>query len=314
MDFMHIPILLDECLYYLNCHPNGIYSDGTIGGGGHSYEILRRSSPNGILIGIDRDMDAIQAASKKLHIFNERTVFINDNFSNIKLILSDLHIDKIDGMLLDLGVSSYQLDNKERGFSYQSDAPLDMRMNMNEKISAFHIINEYSMDELTVIIRNYGEEKWARRIAEFIIKERSKKTIDTTGALVDVIKNAIPAAARRKGPHPAKRTFQAIRIEVNKELEHLEHAITNIIDVLKPGGRLCIITFHSLEDRIVKLAFRKTENPCTCPSRIPICICGKTPLGKVITRKPVIPTDIEVMRNPRARSAKLRVVEKLTSF
>ena len=277
MEFHHISVLLNECIDNLNIRPDGIYVDGTMGGGGHSLEIA--------------------------------ITFVRDNFGNIANILDSLGIEKIDGMLLDIGVSSHQLDEAERGFSYQQDAPLDMRMNPDRPFSAYDVVNGYDEDELDRVIFTYGEERWARRIAQFIVKEREAKPIETTGELVDIIKKAVPKGARKDGPHPAKRTFQAIRIEVNGELEVLQRAIDDVAARLAVGGRLCIITFHSLEDRIVKEAFRKQENPCICPPQFPVCVCGKKPLGRVITRKPILPSKEELEENPRSRSAKLRVLE-----
>lgn len=310
MDFKHVPVLYEECLRNLAIDPDGIYVDGTLGGGGHALGIGSGLSPSGLLIGIDRDKDAIEAASARLKNLKCRTLFIQDRYSNIKDILSSENIKGINGALLDIGVSSFQLDNSERGFSYMNDAPLDMRMNREDSFSAFHVINKYSRQQLTDVIRKYGEEKWASRISDFIIKEREKGEIKTTGELVEIIKAAIPASARRNGPHPAKRTFQAIRIEVNGELEELKKAVDDFCDVLLPGGRLCIITFHSLEDRIVKEAFSRRLNPCTCPKEFPVCVCGKTADVKKVTGKPITPGEKELEENPRARSAKLRIIEK----
>lgn len=310
MEFSHVSVLLNECIDGLNIKENGIYLDGTLGGAGHSSEIVKRLKSPGFLIGVDQDMNAINASKEKLKQFKNVT-YIHNNFSNIKAILEELNIDGVDGILLDLGVSSHQLDVPERGFSYMNDAPLDMRMDMTADFSARDVVNGYTRDELFRVIRDYGEEKWASRIAEFIVRERSNKAIETTFELVEIIKAAIPAAARREGPHPAKRTFQAIRIEVNKELEILKNAINDCISVLNPGGRLCIITFHSLEDRIVKNVYKDRENPCTCPPSFPVCVCGKKPDIKVITKKPVVPTDKELDANPRSRSAKLRIAEKI---
>ncbi|MGI6705312.1 MAG: 16S rRNA (cytosine(1402)-N(4))-methyltransferase RsmH [Clostridia bacterium] len=314
MEFRHIPVLLDECIEFLNCRPNGLYVDGTLGGGGHAEEILKRIGPDGILIGIDRDPAALEAAGQRLQIFGRRFIGVHNNFNDIKQILKDLDIKEVDGILLDLGVSSFQLDNKARGFSYQEDAPLDMRMDTRQSFSAYHVVNEYSESRLSRIIREYGEENWADRIAQFIVREREKQPIETTGQLVETIKNAIPARARRRGPHPAKRTFQAIRIEVNAELAPLEQGIRDIVDVLKTGGRLCIITFHSLEDRIVKRVFRQMEKPCICSPKAPICTCGRKAKSKIITPKPIPASEDEIRMNPRARSAKLRVLEKLEPF
>lgn len=308
MEFHHISVLLNECIDNLNIKPDGIYVDGTMGGGGHSLEIAKRLT-TGRLICIDQDPNAHEAAGKRLAEYKDRITFVRDNFGNIKSILDSLEIEKIDGMLLDIGVSSHQLDEAERGFSYQQDAPLDMRMNPDRPFSAYDVVNGYDEDELDRVIFTYGEERWARRIAQFIVKEREAKPIETTGELVDIIKKAVPKGARKDGPHPAKRTFQAIRIEVNGELEVLQRAIDDVAARLAVGGRLCIITFHSLEDRIVKEAFRKQENPCICPPQFPVCVCGKKPLGRVITRKPILPSKEELEENPRSRSAKLRVLE-----
>lgn len=308
MEFHHISVLLNECIDNLNIKPDGIYVDGTMGGGGHSLGIAKRLT-TGRLICIDQDPNAHEAAGKRLAEYKDRITFVRDNFGNIKSILDSLEIEKIDGMLLDIGVSSHQLDEAERGFSYQQDAPLDMRMNPDRPFSAYDVVNGYDEDELDRVIFTYGEERWARRIAQFIVKEREAKPIETTGELVDIIKKAVPKGARKDGPHPAKRTFQAIRIEVNGELEVLQRAIDDVAARLAVGGRLCIITFHSLEDRIVKEAFRKQENPCICPPQFPVCVCGKKPLGRVITRKPILPSKEELEENPRSRSAKLRVLE-----
>lgn len=308
MEFHHISVLLNECIDNLNIRPDGIYVDGTMGGGGHSLGIAKRLT-TGRLICIDQDPNAHEAAGKRLAEYKDRITFVRDNFGNIKSILDSLEIEKIDGMLLDIGVSSHQLDEAERGFSYQQDAPLDMRMNPDRPFSAYDVVNGYDEDELDRVIFTYGEERWARRIAQFIVKEREAKPIETTGELVDIIKKAVPKGARKDGPHPAKRTFQAIRIEVNGELEVLQRAIDDVAARLAVGGRLCIITFHSLEDRIVKETFRKQENPCICPPQFPVCVCGKKPLGRVITRKPILPSKEELEENPRSRSAKLRVLE-----
>lgn len=308
MEFHHISVLLNECIEELNIKPDGIYVDGTMGGGGHSLEIAKRIG-TGRLICIDQDPNAHEAAGKRLAEHKDKITFVRDNFGNIAHILDELGIEKIDGMLMDIGVSSHQLDEAERGFSYQQDAPLDMRMNPDRPFSAYNVVNEYSEDELDRVIFTYGEERWARRIAQFIVKEKEAKPIETTGELVDIIKKAVPKGARKDGPHPAKRTFQAIRIEVNGELDVLQKAIDDVSERLNEGGRLCIITFHSLEDRIVKDAFRKQENPCICPPQFPVCVCGKKPLGRVVTRKPILPSKEELEMNPRSRSAKLRVLE-----
>jgi len=310
MDFNHIPVLFEECIDNLNIIPDGIYADGTLGGGGHALGIGRRLSGEGTLIGIDRDAEAISAAEKNLLDLKCEVRLVHGEFADIKEILKSLGISGINGAILDIGVSSYQLDNGERGFSYMHDAPLDMRMNRDDGFSAFNVVNEYSRKELSGIISKYGEEKWASRISDFIVKKRKEKAIETTGELVDVIKAAIPASARRSGPHPAKRTFQAIRIEVNRELDQLKKAVDEFCDVLLPGGRLCIITFHSLEDRIVKEAFARRLDPCTCPKEFPVCVCGNKPDVVKVTGKPIISDKEELERNPRARSAKLRVIEK----
>ena len=311
MEFKHVSVLFDECMEGLNIKPDGIYVDGTLGGGGHSSGICERLGPNGTLIGIDRDRDALNAASKRLEKYNCNKIFVQSNYSDIASVLEELEIDEIDGALLDLGVSSFQLDNPERGFSYMNDAPLDMRMSQSDSFTAADVVNDYDKKELTNIISKYGEERWASRIADFIVKARADKPLESTFELVDVIKAAIPASARRTGPHPAKRTFQAIRIEVNDELGQLERAVEEFCDVLAPKGRLCIITFHSLVDRIVKDIFNQRANPCTCPKEFPVCVCGKKADIKKITGKPIVSSDEELEVNPRARSAKLRVAQKI---
>lgn len=310
MEFRHRSVLYDEVLEYLNIKPHGVYVDGTLGGGGHSAGICGQLSKEGILIGIDRDKDALQAASQNLSEYECTKHYVQENFENINEILNNLNIGSINGAILDLGVSSFQLDNPARGFSYMHEGALDMRMNADDKFTAWNIVNEYSEAELRDLINNYGEERWASRIAQFIVRHRINQPIGTTEELVEIIKMAIPASARREGPHPAKRTFQAIRIGVNDELGQLERAIDKYIDCLRSGGRLCIITFHSLEDRIVKEAFRKRLSPCTCPKEFPACICGKKPDVNKVTGKPIIPGKGEIESNPRARSAKLRVIEK----
>lgn len=310
MEFKHISVLLEESVKALDIKEDGVYVDGTLGGGGHSYRILAQC-PKTALIGIDRDPEAIEAAKKRLNKFSGRVTFVNRNFSEIKDILNELGIEFINGAVLDLGVSSYQLDNAGRGFSYMNNAPLDMRMNRSDDLSAYDVINRYSLDELTRIFFEYGEEKWSRRIADFIIREREKKPIETTFELVDIIKAAIPKKARLDGGHPAKRIFQAVRIEVNGELRILETAIKDFIDVLAPGGRLAVITFHSLEDRIVKQTFAALAKGCTCPKEFPVCVCGKKPQIRLLTRKPIEPGKEEIENNSRSKSAKLRVAEKL---
>ena len=311
MEFKHTSVLLEECIENLNIKPDGVYVDGTLGGGGHSAEICRRLSEKGTLIGIDRDRDALAAAKTHLAEFRCRKHFVLSNYSDIRQVLRDLDTDSIDGALLDLGVSSFQLDNSQRGFSYMHDAPLDMRMSQDDNFTAFDVVNHYSQKDLTRIISKYGEEKWASRISSFIVNGRKDGPIETTGQLVDLIKAAIPAKARREGPHPAKRTFQAIRIEVNDELGQLTGALTEFMDVLAPGGRLCVISFHSLEDRIVKETIAKRANPCTCPPEFPVCVCGKKADIVKISGKPILPGEDELLNNPRARSAKLRVCEKI---
>jgi 16S rRNA (cytosine1402-N4)-methyltransferase len=310
MEFKHVSVLLNECIEALDIKENGIYVDCTLGGAGHSSQIAAHLSKEGMLIGIDQDKDALSAAKKRLENY-ENVKYVHNNFYNIDSILSELDVEKVDGILADLGVSSYQLDEASRGFSYMQDAPLDMRMNRDNDFSAYDIVNNYTEDELVKIIKDYGEERFAKRIANFIVNRRADKPIETTLELVDIIKAAIPARMRRDGPHPAKRTFQAIRIEVNSELKILNKTIEDGVNRLNKGGRMAIITFHSLEDRIVKLKFRELENPCTCPKEFPICVCGKKPLVKVISKKGIAPTEKEIEENPRSRSAKLRIIEKL---
>lgn len=310
MEFKHISVLLNEVIEGLNINEYGIYVDCTLGGAGHSSEIIKRINEKGLLIGIDQDLEALNAAKEKLKVY-DNVAYIHNNFTNIESILNDLEVGNVDGILMDLGVSSYQLDNGERGFSYMKDAPLDMRMDREAELTAYEVINEYSEEMLYKVIRDYGEEKFASRIAKFIVDRRQKKPINSTFELVDIIKAAIPAKARREGPHPAKRTFQAIRIEVNQELEILDRAIAGSVNKLKKGGRLAVITFHSLEDRIVKNKFKELADPCKCPKDFPMCVCGKLPLVKIISKKPIEPTDNEVNENPRSRSAKLRIAEKI---
>ena len=309
--FKHKSVLLYETVDELNIKPDGIYVDGTLGGGGHSYEIAGRLSEGGRLIGIDQDEDAIKAASKRLEPYMDRVTIVRNNYCNMDKVLDELGIDKVDGIMLDLGVSSYQLDAADRGFTYNVDTALDMRMDQRQEITAKDIVNEYSEFDLYRIIRDYGEDRFAKNIAKHIVAARQEKPIETTFELNDIIKAAIPMKVRATGGHPSKRTYQAIRIELNKELEVLENSIDMMIDRLKPEGRLCIITFHSLEDRIVKTRFRNNENPCTCPPSFPACVCGKVPKGRVITRKPVVPTDEEINENSRSKSSKLRVFERV---
>ena len=310
MEFKHVSVLLEECIDNLNINPLGVYVDCTLGGAGHSLEILKRLDEKGTLIGIDQDEDALKAAKEKLKDYNN-VIYVHSNFYEIKNVLKNLNIDKVDGILMDLGVSSYQLDNEERGFSYMQDAPLDMRMDRTKDFSAYEVVNEYSKDELYRIIRDYGEEKFAKRIAEFIVKAREESKIESTLRLVEIIKNAIPARARREGPHPAKRTFQAIRIEVNNELGIIAKTIEDSVDSLNESGRIAIITFHSLEDRIVKNKFKALTNPCTCPREFPICVCNNQPIIKILTKKPIEPSMEEIELNRRSRSAKLRVAKKI---
>lgn len=310
MEFKHVSVLLNECLEGLNIKEDGIYVDCTLGGAGHSSEILRRLSNKGTLIGIDQDEDALKAAQNRLKDY-DNVIYVHNNFHNIDSILNELEIPKVDGILMDLGVSSYQLDTGDRGFSYMKDASLDMRMDRRRDLTAHYVVNNYSERDLERIIRDYGEENFAKRIAKFIVERREVKEISTTGELSEIIKEAIPAKFRREGPHPAKRTFQAIRIEVNGELEILNKAVEDSVKHLNKNGRIAIITFHSLEDRIIKNKYRDLENPCKCPPDFPICACGKLPEIKTITRKPIEPSKEEVEINPRSRSAKLRVGEKL---
>ncbi len=311
MEFNHVSVLLNECIENLNIKEDGIYVDGTMGGAGHSSHICKHLSSKGRLICIDQDKNAHIKGREVLKDHLDKVTFVKDNFSNIKNILEELEIEKIDGILLDLGVSSHQLDEGDRGFSYNHDAKLDMRMDTDKGISAYEVINEYSEKQLHTIIKEYGEEKWAKRIAEFIVSERQIKPIETTFELVTVIKKAVPKGARSDGPHPAKRTFQAIRIEVNNELNILKQTVNDVVPKLNKGGRVCIITFHSLEDRIIKNAYRQLEDPCTCPREFPMCVCGNVKQVKVITKKPIVPSEEELEVNNRARSSKLRVCEKI---
>lgn len=311
MEFAHKSVLLEETIDNLNIKPDGIYVDGTLGGAGHSEQIVKRLGEGGRLIGIDQDEDAIAAASKRLEPYGDKVTIVRDNYQNFRRILDELNIQKVDGILLDLGVSSYQLDNADRGFTYRVDAPLDMRMDNRQTKTAKDIVNDYSEAELFRILKDYGEERYAKSIAYHICKYRENKVIETTEELNDIIRGSIPAKARNGQGHPSKQTFQAIRIELNRELDVLRDSIDGMITSLNPGGRLCIITFHSLEDRIVKLAFRKNENPCICPPNFPVCTCGRKPLGKVITRKPIIPGERELEENSRSKSSKLRVFEAI---
>lgn len=308
MDFKHYSVMLHETIAELNVMPEGIYVDGTLGGGGHAYEVCRRLT-TGHFYGIDQDDAAILAAGERLSCFGDKVTLLRNNYCNAKAALAELGVTGVDGIVLDLGVSSYQLDNGERGFSYRYDAPLDMRMDLRQTLTARDIVNTYSETELFHIIRDYGEDTFAKNIAKHIVRERDKKPIETTFELNEVIKAAIPAKMRQNG-HPSKQTFQAIRIACNRELEVLRSSLEDFIDMLNPGGRLCIITFHSLEDRIVKTEFRKNENPCTCPPEFPVCVCGKVSKGRVITRKPILPSSEELSENSRSKSAKLRVFEK----
>lgn len=308
--FEHTPVLLNEVIEGLNIKEDGIYVDGTLGGAGHSIEIVKRLT-SGKLVGIDQDMNAINKAKEILKNHLDRVIFVHDNYANIEQILKDLNIERVDGILLDIGVSSHQLDEDERGFSYNKDARLDMRMDTSRDFTAWDVVNKYSKEDLERIIKDYGEERWARRIAEFIVESRKNKSIDTTLELVEIIKKAIPKKARATGHHPAKKTFQAIRIEVNNELGVLEDSIPKMARLLNKGGRLCIITFHSLEDRIVKKAFLDLSKDCICPPELPICTCNKVKEVEIITRKPIVPSKYEIESNPRSRSSKLRIVERV---
>ena len=327
MEFKHTSVLLQECIDGLNIRPDGLYIDGTLGGGGHSFEIAKRLTQGGVLIGIDQDEEALSAAGERLFVYSDRVRLVHDNYENMEnavrsfleetafsVVQREEGQDKIsgtvDGILLDLGVSSYQLDNPERGFSYRTDAPLDMRMDRTADFSARDIVNTYSAQELTRILRDYGEEKCAVKIAANIVKEREIAPIETTGRLAQIVERSIPMKMRERGGNPCKRTFQAVRIACNRELEVLEDTLDTMIDMLKPGGRLCIITFHSLEDRIVKNAFRRNEKPCICPPEFPVCVCGRVSKGRVITRKPILPGKEELAQNRRSASAKLRIFEK----
>lgn len=309
MEFRHYSVMLQETIDGLHIHPDGIYVDGTLGGGGHAYEVCKRLSDQGHFYGIDQDEAAVQAASVRLSEFGGLVTVIRSNYCRMKEELNALGVENVDGIILDLGVSSYQLDESERGFTYRKDAPLDMRMDQRQEKTAKDIVNSYSEMELYRIIRDYGEDRFAKNIAKHIVQVRKKGPIETTGELVEVIKAAVPMKIRMQKGHPAKQTFQAIRIELNRELDVLKDSLDELIGLLKPGGRICVITFHSLEDRIVKNTFRKNENPCICPSHFPVCVCGRTSKGHVITKKPMIPTDKELEENIRSKSAKLRVFE-----
>ena len=312
MEFNHYSVLLNETIENSNIKPDGIYVDGTLGGGGHAYQVASRLSEKGRLIGIDQDADAIAAAGERLKEFGDKITIIRSNYANMKEELHRIGVEKVDGIVLDLGVSSFQLDTPERGFTYRDEnAPLDMRMDDRQSLTAKDIVNGYSEMDLYRIIRDYGEDKFAKNIAKHIVQERAKKPIETTGELTEIIRASIPMKVQMTGGHPAKRTFQAIRIELNKELEVLQDNLDDMIDLLNPGGRICIITFHSLEDRIVKTNFKRNENPCTCPSDFPVCVCGKKSKGKVVTRKPILPSEEELEVNSRSKSAKLRVFERV---
>ncbi len=307
MEFVHKPVLLEEVLEGLAIKQDGIYADGTMGGAGHGFKICERLGSNGRYIGIDQDADAVKAGTERLRVFGSKVTIIRENYSDMVQALKGNGIEKVDGILLDLGVSSYQLDTAERGFSYRMDAPLDMRMDNRQELTAADVVNTYPESRLFHIIRDYGEDKFAKNIAKHIVAERAREPILTTGRLAEIAGQSVPMKFKKRGGNPAKRTFQAIRIEVNHELDVLSGSINDMIDILKPGGRICIITFHSLEDRIVKQAFRKAENPCICPPDFPVCVCGNTPKGKVVSKKPVIPGEQEMEQNPRSKSAKLRV-------
>ena len=310
MEFSHQPVLLQETIKNLKIKPEGIYVDGTIGGAGHAEEVCKRLSGSGRLIGIDQDADAIEAARSRLIQYKDRVTILRGNYCNLTEMLEQEGIQSVDGILLDLGVSSHQLDDAERGFTYREDVPLDMRMDRRQALSAREVVNDYDEKELYRIIRDYGEERYARNIARHICRARQEQPIATTGQLTEIIRASIPVKARAAGGHPAKRTFQAIRIEVNRELEVLQDSLEGMIDFLNDGGRICVITFHSLEDRIVKNIFRKAENPCTCPPDFPVCVCGKKPKGIIVTRKPVVPSEEEMKTNTRSKSSKLRVFER----
>ncbi len=311
MEFKHKSVLLEETIDGLNMKPDGIYVDGTLGGGGHAYEVCKRLGEKGRFIGIDQDAAAIEAATERLKEFSDKVTIVRSNYCNMRQVLQELGIEKVDGIVLDLGVSSYQLDTAERGFTYRENAPLDMRMDQRNDQTAKDIVNDYSEFDLYRIIRDYGEDKFAKNIAKHIVRAREEKPLETTDELIEVIKAAIPMKVRMNTGHPAKKTFQAIRIELNKELEVLNDTLNDMIELLNPEGRISIITFHSLEDRIVKSIYRNNENPCTCPPSFPVCVCGKKPKGKAVTRKPIVPTDEEIEENKRSKSSKLRVFERV---
>lgn len=307
MEFVHKPVLLEEVIDGLAIKPDGIYADGTLGGAGHGSRICEKLNAQGRYIGLDQDADAVRTSSERLSRFGGKALVIRSNYADMPQVLKESGIEKADGILLDLGVSSFQLDTAEKGFSYRADAPLDMRMDNRQELSAMEVVNQYPESRLFHIIKDYGEDKFAKNIAKHIVAERSKTPILTTKRLAEVVSQAIPMKFRKQGGHPAKRTFQAVRIEVNHELDVLSNSLEDMIDILKPDGRLCIITFHSLEDRIVKQAFRKAENPCICPPGFPVCVCGNVPKGKLVNRKPVLPSEEEMEQNPRSKSAKLRI-------
>lgn len=311
MEFNHISVLLNECIEGLKINPDGIYVDGTLGGAGHAYEVCSRLGERGRFVGIDQDEDAIRVSTERLGEFSDKVSIVKSNYVHMKRVLHEQGINRVNGILLDLGVSSYQLDTGERGFSYMTDASLDMRMDRSQMLTAADVVNSYSEEKICQILKDYGEERFAKSIARHIVQRRQEKRIETTGELVEIIRASMPAKAKNAKGHPAKRSFQAIRIEVNHELDVLEGVLEDMVSILADGGRLCIITFHSLEDRMVKNFFRKMENPCTCPPNFPVCVCGKKPMGKVITRKPILPGEEEINRNKRSKSAKLRIFERI---
>ncbi len=310
MEFKHTSVLLYETVDGLDIRPDGIYVDATLGGGGHAFEVCRQLGDKGRFIGIDQDAAAIEAAGARLSSFGEKVTIVRSNYCEMRLRLRELGIDKVDGIMIDLGVSSYQLDTAERGFSYRMDAPLDMRMDQRQRLTARDIVNDYSEMDLFRVIRDYGEERFAKNIAKHIVAEREKNPIETTGQLVEIIRHSIPMKMQKTSGHPAKRTFQAIRIELNHELDVLRDSLDDMVDLLNPGGRICVITFHSLEDRIVKSCFQRLENPCICPSNFPVCVCGRVSKGRVVTKKPILPGKEELENNSRSKSAKLRIFER----